>query len=143
MRFGPIIKRSNLAAPLLLAGTLALLPGCDRKTPADAPQLSVAAPEIAAAKPDTNLVADIVAITGGHFVMGDATGVDAPPHEAVVSSFYMDKYLVTQEQYQKVMGANPSQWKGGRNPVEQVRWSDAAKFCNQRSQIENLQPCYA
>lgn len=75
-------------------------------------------------------------------MMGDKAEIDATPHEVVVSSFYLDKHLVTQEQYQKVMGGNPSRWKGDRNPVEQVRWSDAVKFCNKRSQAEGLQPCY-
>jgi formylglycine-generating enzyme required for sulfatase activity len=84
----------------------------------------------------------MVRIPGGSFTMGDKTQVDAPPHEVTVSAFYMDKCLVTQEQYQKAMGANPSRWKVGKNPVEQVRWSDAVKFCNRRSELENLQPCY-
>ena len=54
----------------------------------------------------------------------------------------MDKHLVTQEQYQNIMGDNPSRWKADKNPVEQVRWSDAVKFCNARSRLEGLQPCY-
>jgi len=74
--------------------------------------------------------------------MGDKEEVDAAPHEVVVSSFSIDRYLVTQDQFQKVMGANPSRWKGGKNPVEQVRWSDAVGFCNKRSELEGLQPCY-
>ena len=74
--------------------------------------------------------------------MGDKDAVDAPPHEAVVSSFFIDKHLVTQVQFQKVMGANPSRWKGDNNPVEQLRWSDAVRFCNKRSELEGLQPCY-
>ena len=84
----------------------------------------------------------MVRIPGGNFVMGDKTQADASPHEVAVSSFYMDKYLVTQEQYEKVMGENPSRWKAGKNPVEQVRWSDAVKFCNRRSELEHLQACY-
>ena len=74
--------------------------------------------------------------------MGDKDEVDAPPHEVVVSPFLIDQYLVTQEQYQKIMGSNPSRWKGDRNPVEQVRWSDAVRFCNKRSELEGLHPCY-
>jgi formylglycine-generating enzyme required for sulfatase activity len=84
----------------------------------------------------------MVRIAGGSFIMGDKTQVDGPPHEVAVSSFYMDKNLVAQEEYQRLMGANPSRWKGGKNPVEQVRWSDAVRFCNRRSELENLQPCY-
>jgi len=75
-------------------------------------------------------------------MMGDKEEVDAPPHEVAVNSFLMDRYLVTQEQFQKVMGSNPSRWKGDRNPVEQLRWSDAVRFCNKRSEMEGLQPCY-
>ena len=84
----------------------------------------------------------MVQIPGGKFIMGDKDEVDAPPHEVIVNSFFMDRRLVTQEQFQKVMGANPSRWKGEQNPVEQLRWSDAVKFCNQRSELEGLQPCY-
>jgi formylglycine-generating enzyme required for sulfatase activity len=54
----------------------------------------------------------------------------------------MDRHLVPQEHFQKLMGTNPSRWKGEKNPVEQLRWSDAAKFCNKRSELEGLQPCY-
>jgi len=74
--------------------------------------------------------------------MGDKNEVDAPPHEVVVNSFFMDKRLVTQEQFQKIMGANPSRWKGDKNPVEQLRWFDAVRFCNKRSESAGLQPCY-
>ena len=85
---------------------------------------------------------EMVAIAGGRFLMGDKNEPDATPHEAAVSSFLIDKYLVTQEQYQKLMGDNPARWKGNNNPIEQVRWSDAVRFCNQRSLAEGLEPCY-
>ncbi len=84
----------------------------------------------------------MVLIPGGQFTMGDKDEPDAPPHEVVVSPFLMDKYLVTQEHYEKLMGDNPSRWKADKNPVEQVRWSDAVKFCNARSLAEGLTPCY-
>jgi len=74
--------------------------------------------------------------------MGDENEVDAKPHQVVVSSFYIDKHLVTQAEYQTVCGKNPSRWKAGRNPVEQVRWSDAVRYCNARSRLEGLKPCY-
>ena len=85
---------------------------------------------------------ELVRIAGGHFVMGEKSEIDATPHEVTVSAFWVDKNLVTQEQYEKVMGENPSRWKNPRNPVEQVRWSDAVKFCNRRSELEKLPPCY-
>ncbi len=86
---------------------------------------------------------EMVLIKGGTFVMGDEKGeVDEVPHTVYVDSFYMDRYLVTQQEFEKVMGTNPSRWKGSKNPVEQIRWSDAVKYCNSRSQLEGLQPCY-
>ena len=85
----------------------------------------------------------MVFIPGGDFVMGDERGeVDEIPHEVSLSSFYMDKYLVTQADYEKVIGNNPSRWPGRKNPVEQMRWSDAVRYCNGRSRLEGLQPCY-
>jgi formylglycine-generating enzyme required for sulfatase activity len=45
----------------------------------------------------------------------------------------MGIYDVTQEQYQQVMGNNPSQFKGAQNPVEMVSWDDAADFCKKLS----------
>lgn len=46
------------------------------------------------------------------------------------------KYPVTQADYQTVTGANPSQFRGDRNPVENVSWNDAQAFCAKLSQNE-------
>ncbi len=87
---------------------------------------------------------EMIPLPAGSFTMGDEKGdVDEEPHEVYVDSFYIDKYLVSQEEFEKVMRENPSRWKSGRkNPVEQVRWSDAVKYCNARSRLEGFQPCY-
>jgi len=82
-------------------------------------------------------------LPGGTFTMGDENGeVDEIPHKVTVSAFYMDVYEVTQEEYQRAMGRNPSKVKHKKNPVEQVRWSDAVRHCNARSKLEGLEPCY-
>ena len=87
---------------------------------------------------------EMILLPGGWFIMGDDKGEvdERPAHKIYVAPFYMDKYPVTQEEYERVMGENPSRWKGGKNPVEQVRWSDAVRYCNARSRLEGLQPCY-
>jgi len=130
--------RHTIATILFLLAVLALLQGCERK----APDGSSKTASDAAGKTAGQSQGEMVQIAGGRFMMGDKDEVDAPPHEVVVAPFYMDKHLVTQEHYQKIMGNNPSRWKADKNPVEQVRWSDAVKFCNARSRAEGFQPCY-
>jgi formylglycine-generating enzyme required for sulfatase activity len=71
-------------------------------------------------------------LPGGVFTMGD--GNDA--HEVTLTQpFELGVYEVTQDQYQKVMGTNPSKFKGLRNPVEQVSWGEAVKFCRKLSAL--------
>jgi formylglycine-generating enzyme required for sulfatase activity len=86
----------------------------------------------------------MVAIPGGWFAMGSPVGgeSDEMPHRICVSPFYMDQYEVTQESFVKIMGRNPSRWTEPKNPVEQIRWTDAAAYCNARSRLEGLTPCY-
>jgi len=59
--------------------------------------------------------------------------------------FYMDSKLVTQGDYLKLMGNNPSgNITGDLNlPVEQVSWFDAIIYCNARSKRDGLQPVYS
>lgn len=67
-----------------------------------------------------------------NFVSEDET----PIHKVNISKpFYLSKYEVTQEEWYKVMGNNPSHFKsekvGGnsrRHPVEQVSWYDVQQF---------------
>jgi len=40
------------------------------------------------------------------------------------------------------MGTDPSHFKGGMRPVEQVSWFDAAVFCNALSKMTNRSPVY-
>lgn len=51
-------------------------------------------------------------------------------------TFWAGKFEVTQEEYQKVAGANPSQFRGDRNPVDSVSYSDALRFCGQLNEAE-------
>ena len=48
---------------------------------------------------------------------------------------YMGKYEITQEQYQQIMGENPSHFKGPKNPVESLFLKDALEFCQRLSQL--------
>ena len=78
-------------------------------------------------------------IPAGEFMMGfqatEAAREDYEPQHrvSITKPFYMGVTEVTQEQYQKVMGTNPSEFKGPQNPVETVRWTDAVEFCRKLS----------
>jgi formylglycine-generating enzyme required for sulfatase activity len=71
-------------------------------------------------------------LPGGTFTMGE--GADA--HQVTLTKpFELGVYEVTQEQYEKVMvGRTPSRLKGSQNPVENVSWDDAVKFCRKLSE---------
>jgi formylglycine-generating enzyme required for sulfatase activity len=87
---------------------------------------------------------EMVLVPGGQFTMGSAQKgeADESPHKVQISPFSMDRYEVTQEEYERVMGENPSKWKGPKNPVEQIRWPNAIRYCNARSRLEGLEPAY-
>lgn len=87
---------------------------------------------------------EMVLIPGGEFIMGDSRGEDdeKPAHKVKISAFYMDKYEVTQEAYEAMMGRNPAKFKGPDKPVERVSWFGAIQYCNMRSLREDLTPCY-
>jgi formylglycine-generating enzyme required for sulfatase activity len=103
-----------------------------------------------------NSMIDMVSIPAGTFTMGSPTSEanrdsDETQHSVTLSAFYMGKYQVTQEQYQAVMGTNPSNFKSAvtgesgtpvKLPVEQVSWYDALVFCNKLSMMEGLSPAY-
>ncbi len=85
----------------------------------------------------------MIELPGGWFTMGNPKGsIDEKPHRVCMSPFRIDKYKVSQAEYEKVMAENPSRWKGEKNPVEQIRWSDAVNYCNARSRLDGLEPCY-
>jgi formylglycine-generating enzyme required for sulfatase activity len=77
---------------------------------------------------------ELVSVEGGTFDMGYKPGRDgdgnnapygdeSPLHSVTVSSFRIGKYEVTQEQWEAVMGSNPSYFKkSGDYPVEYVSW---------------------
>jgi len=70
-----------------------------------------------------------VLIPAGEFQMGSKAAEDEPSHLVHLSSFTIDKFEVTQEQFEKVMGNNPSDFQGKNLPVEQVTWYEARDYC--------------
>lgn len=112
-----------------------------------------AAQGLASPKSITNTLGmTFVRIPAGKFVMGSPEtekdrGADEARHEVVLTKpFYLGVHEVTQGQYEKVMGSNPSYFSargGGRQrvagkntadyPVEKVTWQQAVAFCQKLS----------
>jgi formylglycine-generating enzyme required for sulfatase activity len=79
-------------------------------------------------------------IKSGGFKMGnedsDAYSDEKPPHWIEMGDFYLGKYEVTFDEYDKFCEATgqarPSDngWGRGRRPVINVSWEDAIEYCN-------------
>lgn len=90
----------------------------------------------------------LVLIPKGQFMMGspeseEGRDKDENQHEVTISKdYYLGVYEVTQAQYEKVMGKNPSYFQGAivgnKNadlPVDRVSWEDAVEFCKKLSDL--------
>jgi len=89
-----------------------------------------------------NLVNNMVSVEGGTFTMGatseqgsDADEREKPAHQVTLSSFSIGKYEVTQEEWEAVMGSNPSSFKGAKRPLENVSWNNCQEFIRKLNQI--------
>jgi formylglycine-generating enzyme required for sulfatase activity len=87
---------------------------------------------------------EMVLIPPGSFQMGSRSGQEneKPVHSVQIDSFWMDKYEVTQAEFDKSGKPNPSHFKGPDFPVEMINWPQAALYCNYRSHAEGFKPCY-
>ncbi len=97
----------------------------------------------------------LVRVPAGKFTMGSPASEtghlseEGPTHEVEITRpFYVGRHEVTQEEYQRVMGTNPSWFaatgKGSgtvialdtkRFPVENVSWDEAVDFCRKLSEL--------
>lgn len=90
---------------------------------------------------------EFVYINSGSYMMGspeDYGDANEHPQKQVVISdgFYLGKYEVTQEQWEKIMGDNPSKFKGKNLPVENVSYNQVMEFVQKLNQKENTAKYY-
>ena len=79
----------------------------------------------------------------GTFTMGHIDQKDNQPRqETIERPFLLGETEITQKLYEKVVGQNPSKFKKSQNPVGQVSWVHAIKFCNELSRLQGLEECY-
>ena len=130
-----------------LAVVLAALPSCSRTEKPAADANASAGRQKATARlsgDGKELLVDLgggvtmklLLIPAGRFTMGSPEGEagrssdEGPQHEVTISKpFFMGAAPVTQAQYERLMGRNPSYLAGGTNPVEKVSWHEANEFC--------------
>ena len=67
---------------------------------------------------------------------------DEKRHQVVLSPFFIDPFEVRQDDYEEIMGSNPSERKGKNLPVEHVSWLDAVRYCNALSKKAGFKPVY-
>jgi formylglycine-generating enzyme required for sulfatase activity/serine/threonine protein kinase len=86
-------------------------------------------------------------VPSGEFVMGSPAeeasrdGDEGPQTRVTLSKgMYVGKYEVTQEEWERVMGSNPSNFKnaGKRAPVEQVSWEECQEFLKKLCALEGV-----
>ena len=91
----------------------------------------VGASKASQAKPEivkTKSGIEMVLVPAGSFTMGSEHGEANETLRPAVSvdPILIDRYEVTQEEYEKLVIGNPSKFKDPKNPVERVRWVEAA-----------------
>lgn len=87
---------------------------------------------------------EFVSIPAGEYDMGSQLTEkfrqdnEGPVHHVRIgNAFYIGKYEVTQKQWQDIMGAKPSNFKGDDLPVDSVSWNDAQQFIKKLNEREN------
>jgi formylglycine-generating enzyme required for sulfatase activity len=127
-------------------------------SPETSPEVTRASADGPRARPELPLVLtnsigmELALIPPGQFRMGSPQDEenhqdDEIQHEVTLTKpFYLGVHQVTQEQYERVMGSNPSYFSAKRRgkdkgqdtkrfPVESVSWDDAAAFCRTLSDL--------
>ena len=91
------------------------------------------------------LVSNMVHVEGGTFTMGatreqgtEADNNEKPAHKVTLSSFYIGRYEVTQEEWQAVMGYNSSEFEGDKLPINAVSWKECQTFIRKLNSLTGL-----
>jgi formylglycine-generating enzyme required for sulfatase activity len=123
LRSGPMLRLNGLGFRLSLRPTGKAEPQVQEK-----PRVAVSV-KAGTAFTIRDLALDMLFVKPGTFIR-DSQQV------TLTEGFHLGKHEVTQSQWEKVMGSNPSHFKGGDRPVETVSWTDVTAFCNKLTASE-------
>ena len=102
------------------------------KISAETPPTAVSAGSVKLPESINSIGMKFKLIPTGTFLMGESEVA----HEVTLTKpFKMGVHEVTQTQYERLMGVNPSHFKGADNPVHRVSWNDAVEFCRKLSEL--------
>ncbi|OGV56248.1 MAG: hypothetical protein A2X45_12195 [Lentisphaerae bacterium GWF2_50_93] len=131
-----------LSIPALAA--LFIIAGCSTSS---APESNGSPDKSPAVKGSTSAKDFITSIDGlvlvklepGEFVMGSDkwSGDEKPAHKVKLGrSFWIGRTEITQSQYEKIAGKNPSLYGGKNAPAEQLSWESAVDFCRKLTESD-------
>jgi len=139
----PVWVGATVAALLLIVGVIVLLASRGRQSPVVTPGTNApVTPEtkLAEGSPPqfTNALGmEFVLVPKGKSWLGGGGGTPEDKEVEIKHDFYLGKYEVTQGEWEKITGLNPSVFKAvvgvrpenqKRFPVENVSWNDAQDF---------------
>jgi formylglycine-generating enzyme required for sulfatase activity len=83
---------------------------------------------------------EFVLVPKGKSWLGGGAGKPGDKEVVIKQDFYLGKYEVTKEEWEKVLGDNPNRFKGvedqKRYPVDNVNWDDAQRFMKELNKRE-------
>ena len=130
-----------------VTATIPRLPPVSSEAPASKPpQIRKSTPNEEIAKNNPTEITNSIdmrmkLIPPGKFTMGSPETEpgrrnDEAQHEVnLTQPFYLGVYEVTQSQFEKVMGRNPSKFLNPNHPVETITWHEAVEFCRKLSEL--------
>jgi formylglycine-generating enzyme required for sulfatase activity len=87
----------------------------------------------------SDLKLEMLPVPSDGFRMGSTHGNanEKPVHQVLISKpYWMGKTEITQDQWQTIMGNNPSRFKGKTLPVARIPWNEAVAFCTKLTERE-------
>ena len=147
------MKKSMLTAVLIAAALVFSFVSCKNAYVEKTPEVTTSGgcdKYIPPVGPEFVLVEGTTVVGGDKFNANGNVGVFTKGRTVTIADFFICKHEVTQEEFEAVMGTNPSNYSDNpadgetqeKRPVENVSWYDAIAYCNKKSVSENLTPYY-